>query len=81
MSESENAAPPNVYFCETEMDALEEVRRRKASGHFAGMLVRHEKSPYGGFRVLCIPSELAIDELVEPILPGASIFGVRATHR
>lgn len=79
MSESENAAPaapPNVYFCETEMDALEEVRRRKASGHFAGRLVRHEKSPYGGFRVLCIPSEL-----VEPILPGTSIFGVRATHR
>lgn len=77
MSAIASETSPN-YFFETEMEALVEVRRRKASPQFAGMLVKHEKSPYGGFRVICIPIELAVDELVEPMVSGISVFGPRA---
>ncbi len=60
-------------FHETIGDALAEASRRKSDPSHKDMVVRVEKSGYGGYRVRSTPSDLYIDQLTDsPLLTVAS---------
>ena len=66
----------------TMSEALEEAQRRRgAQGAGPKMLHRAEESPYGGYRVRSIPVECAIDELIDPLPGGVSVFPLLPTSR
>lgn len=58
----------DTYF-QSEMDALEEARRRRASAAEDAILVKVEPSGYGGYVVRSVPVELELDPLLDPDIP------------
>lgn len=69
-------------FCGTLGEAMAEIGRRKRGANADGMITRFEESPYGGYRVYSVPADFAVDELVDPIYPGARIgLGCKRLYR
>ncbi len=54
-------------YCKTRGEARKEMERRRAADS-EGVIVKCDKSPYGGFRVYSIPVDSYVDDLLDPIL-------------
>jgi hypothetical protein len=59
MKQSENIQPKTFF--EDQKDALEEVRRIRASQHGSEFLIQVFESAYGGYCVKATPIEIAMD--------------------
>lgn len=48
-------------FFDSQRDALEEAARIRASAGGDGVIVKIDKSSYGGYRVRVVPTDMAMD--------------------
>ena len=53
-------------YCKTQEEARKEMERRRAADS-ESVIVKCDKSPYGGFRVYSIPVDSYIDDLIYPV--------------
>ena len=55
----------SIKYFPDEESAMNELRRRKSSKEYEGMLSRITSSPYGGFTVTSLPVDLVVDDLID----------------
>ena len=69
--------PPSEAYYDTQEEAFEEVRRRRAAVSDDAMLIRCERTGYGNWRVVSVPAEFVVDSVADGPAPDLTDFGLR----